>query len=222
MSIKSRFNILIKKSYTTFPYLSVLFGVLTGSTVSYIMSSNVDLVESALLPPSFYSDKYINLVGEEYLTDKTTSFTIDTDKEVNVSLDSPFVKELQEFCVNYIDTLSSDNPELNLSDFYLKKEEDTFDLIDEDLRNNEPLYMMKKSDLVVTSKDNGFLSSDGSTATISIVFEFTVDKILVKNDVTNYFSEGKKYSQERIITLKRVTDGSYKIYEIYIKAPTER
>lgn len=222
MSIKARLNILIKKTYTIFPHLSVLLGVLTGSTVSYIMLSNVDLIETALLPPSFYSDKYITLIGEEYLTDKKTSFTVDADKEVNVSLESPFVKSLQDFCVSYIDTLSSDNPELNLSEFYLKKDKDTFDLIEEDLYNNEPLYMMKKSDLTVVSKDNGSLSSDGSTATISIVFEFVVDEILVKNDATNYFSVGKKYSQERVLTLKKCTDGSYKIYEIYIKSPVEK
>lgn len=211
----------IEKIKPAFPFCAVLGGIAIGCAVGFTINLKTDLIDNPLLNPSSYSDDYKSIIGD-YLTDEDSTFKVDSVEQENVSLDSPFVKELQAFSTKYINTLSSDTPEINLSDFYLEKSDDTFELIDEDLANNEPLYMMKKKDLKVISKDEGVLSADGTTATLKVVFEFTVEDILIKNDITDLFEMGSTYTQERTLYLKKSQDGTYKIYEMFINSPVKK
>ena len=203
------------------PYLYVVSGIVIGTIGANTYINNIDVHEELVIPyPSIYSDGYKSLVGDS-ITNEISTFFVDSIEPVYISTNSEFVKELQEFSNNYINTLLRDDPEYNLADFYHKKNEDTYDLILEDFELNEPLSMMSKSNLKIIKNDQGCLSADGNNAIILIEFEFTVDKIINNSNVTAMFEEGKTYRQTRELILKKDKTGVFKIYESLIGAANE-
>lgn len=210
-----------KKINFTLPYLYIVSGVVVGAVGANTYIKNLKVNEELVFPyPSIYSEGYKSLVGDSITTEEST-FVVNAIEPINISTQSKFVKELQEFSNKYVNTLLRDDPEYNLSDFYHKKSEDTYDLILEDFELNEPLSMMSKSNLKIIKNDQGCLSADGNNAIILIEFEFTVDKIINNSNVTSMFEEGKTYRQTRELILKKDKKGVFKIYESLIGVPIE-
>lgn len=196
-------------------------GCALGVGVSLLYTSNLTIPKESLLAyPSEYSSDYLNVVGD-HISSEETEFVVLNNEGKYVSLDSPFVKSLQSFSEKYISTLTSDVPEYKLSDFYLPKDEDTYELIEEDLKVNEPLYMIDKDYIKVVKKNEGYISPDGNNAALKVVFEFKVNKVTTLNDLTSSIEEGSIYTQERELSLKRTSTGDFKIYETFI-GPAEK
>lgn len=215
MKVKNKINPICK---------TLLFlggGGALGVAVSLLYTSNLTVPkESVLAYPSEYSSEYLNIVGD-HISNEETEFVVLNNEGKYVSLDSPFVKSLQNFSEKYINTLTSDVPKYKLSDFYLPKDEETYGLIEEDLKVNEPLYMIDKDYIKVVKKNEGYISPDGNNAALKVVFEFKVNKVITHNDLTSSIEEGSVYTQERELSLKRTATGDFKIYETFI-GPAEK
>lgn len=197
-----------------------ILGILIGISIVFVIYFiNNKEFEPISTTPSYNSDSYKEVIGEQYLKTEKTGFIVLGKENTYISESAPIIEELKSFTNEYVNMLKN-KQELDINKFMINKYDGFEEAMEEDLDNNEFFYIIDFDNFNVISDNYGYISTDGNTAVIQLVIEF---KVLNKKDIPQDFLEdGKTYTQLREFKLQRVKDGSLKISEQYISMPEEK
>lgn len=167
--------------------------------------------------PSYNSQEYKKILNEEDIINTESSFKVLSKDNINIDINSNFVTNLRQFSEKYINTLKEDTNNAEYQNFFIKKENDTFDLIKNDFDINEHLFKIQKSDFQILNSTNGALEPNGANAYLDLEIQFTVEGYIDDNKITPQILEiGETYTQKRSLYLKRCENNEYKISEQFI------
>lgn len=167
--------------------------------------------------PSYNSQEYKKILNEEDIINTESSFKVLSKDNINIDINSNFVTNLRQFSEKYINTLKEDTNNAEYQNFFIKKENDTFDLIKNDFDINEHLFKIQKSDFQILNSTNGALEPNGANAYLELEIQFTVEGYIDDNKITPQILEvGETYTQKRSLYLKRCENNEYKISEQFI------
>lgn len=196
-------------------FLTILLSLFLSD--KYLLKIKFSENDISINIPSYNSQEYKKILNEEDIINTESSFKVLSKDNINIDINSNFVTNLRQFSEKYINILKEDTNNAEYQNFFIKKENDTFDLIKNDFDINEHLFKIQKSDFQILNSTNGALEPNGANAYLDLEIQFTVEGYIDDNKITPQILEvGETYTQKRSLYLKRCENNEYKISEQFI------
>lgn len=215
----------ISKKKIVFAFFVIFSLLITFFLTNIFLKENkISEEDFQIIPPSLSSEEYKLFINKKDIIEENSPFKLLTKKnDINIDINSDFVKKLKVFSENYIKTLENNLNDVDFNDFFIKKDEDIFNLIKEDFNENELLFKVNKSNFKIISNEKGAIEPTGAKVYLDILIEFKIESFKDKNDpMLINLEEGVTYRQVRSLILKRTENNNFKIYEQFIEYPKEK